>query len=128
MQTEQTERLLYDWGKNPLWLRLLFTPGGLGFVWAAYELAFCSTDRHYILDPIAAAASAIFGLGILSLWLPKGKLYYDPVRRQLVLRRSGVLWRKRRISLSGAEAVYVDKVKEAPGLTDGGSWEDISIR
>jgi hypothetical protein len=130
MQTEQTERLVYDCGKNPLWLRLLFTPVGLGFVWAAYELAFFSTDRHYILDTIAAAASGIFGLAILSLWLPRGGFYFDPVRRQLITRGRGSLWMPWRISLSGAEAVYVEEVKDTAGIYGGGGgpYREIGLR
>ena len=93
----QTERLLYDTGRVPLFARLMMSPFGLLAIYGAFVSA-----RQ---APGTAAGFGAFGLFMLSIWLWGYRFYYDAARREIVVR--SLIWIPRRLPLAGAISFYV---------------------
>lgn len=114
--THFSERLLYESGKIELSIRLFLTPFGLFFLWCAF-LVF---ERKAIIPGIICC---IFSFIFLAPWIYQWRMFYDSSRQQLVFRSWGA-WR---ISLSGAEAVYVNE-RPGGGPFVGAPRVDIGLR
>ena len=113
----RTERLIYDTGRAPLFVRLLITP--FGFAGA------CLSPLGWRESVLRSLFCSFFGLFMLSIWFWRTRLFYDSDHREIVFRGSTTLWIPRRLSLTGAAAVYLHDVRM---LTSDVTGTNIGIR
>lgn len=116
----QSDTVIFDSGRFPLWFRLPVLTFGLFALWFAAALAahvsfgvnlgLPMSDVHGSPVPGSLASFAIALLWIF-VWFARLQILFDSTRHELIIRTKGFVgWHARRVSLVGAREFHVRRV------------------